>query len=169
MTRNSFRSLVNAAKRGNVDAQYQLAAMLATGDRIEKDVAAAAHWYAKAAARNHPEALYNLGLMHILGEIGRPAVKKGMALIKRAAKLDSWDAHWYLAHVFMDGGHGQPRDLDKAAYYSVLAMSPQFGNAADALAHRLQQRDGITAPILARALLKFVAESRRRRRKHHAA
>lgn len=169
MTRKFIRNLVNAAKRGNVDAQYQLAAMLATGDGAEKDLAAAAHWYEKAAAKKHPEALYNLGLMYILGEIGRPAVKKGMAMVKQAAGLGSWDAHWYLGHVFMDGGYGQPQDLDKAAYHSVLALSPQFSNAADALAHRLQQRDGITAPILARALLKFAAESRRARRKHHAA
>jgi TPR repeat protein len=164
VTRDPNRSLVNAAKRGNVDAQYQLAAMLATGDGIEKDVAAAAQWYAKAAAENHPEALYNLGLMHILGEIGKPAVKKGMAMLKRAAKLDSWDAHWYLAQVFMVGLHGEPRDLDKAAYYSVLAMRPQYGNAVDALAHRMQAQDGITAPILARALLKIATKSRKRRR-----
>jgi TPR repeat protein len=163
--RRSHRSLVNAAKRGNVDAQYQLAAMLASGDGIEKDVAAAAQWYAKAAAKNHPEALYNLGLMHILGEIGKPAVKKGMAMLKRAAKLDSWDAHWYLAHVFMDGLHGQPRDLDKAAYYSVLSLRPEYKtNAPLALASRLQKPDGITAPILARALLKIAAEARKRLR-----
>ncbi len=165
MTRDPNRSLINAAKRGNVDAQCQLAAMLATGDGIEKDVVAAAQWYAEAAVKNHPEALYNLGLMYILGEIGRPAVRKGIAMVKRAAALGSWHAHWYLAHLYMDGGYGQPRDLDKAAYHSVLALSPQFSNAADALAHRLQQRNGITAPILARALLKFAADSRKRRRR----
>jgi len=43
------------------------------------------------------------------------------------------------------------RELDKAACYSVLALSPQFSNAVEVLAHRMQQRDGITAPILARA------------------
>ena len=165
MTRDPNRSLVNAAKRGNVDAQCQLAAMLATGDGIEKDVAAAAQWYAKAAAKNHPEALYNLGLMHILGEIGKPAVKKGMAMLKRAAKLDSWDAHWYLAHVFMDGLHGEPRDLDKAAYYSVLSLGLQNKmHAPLALAGRMQIPDGITAPILARALTKIASEATKRSR-----
>lgn len=163
MTRDPNRSLINAAKRGNVEAQHQLAAMLATGDGIEKDVAAAAQWYARAAAKNHPEALYNLGLMHILGEIGKPAAKKGMAMLKRAAKLDSWDAHWYLAHVFMVGLHGEPRDLDKAAYHSVLSLRPENKkNAPLALADRLQKPDGITAPILARALVKIAAESRKR-------
>jgi len=162
VTRDPNRSLVNAAKRGNVDAQCQLAAMLATGDGIEKDVAAAAQWYAKAAAKNHPEALYNLGLMHILGEIGKPAVKKGLAMLKRAAKLDSWDAHWYLAHVYMDGLHGEPRDLDKAAYYSVLSLGPQYKmHAPLALADRMQSADGITAPILARALTKIASEARK--------
>jgi len=165
VTRKSFRSLVDAAKRGNVDAQYQLAAMLATGDGIEKDVVAAGQWYAKAAAKNHPEALYNLGLMHILGEICRPALKKGMAMLKRPAKLDSWDAHWYLAQVFMVGLHGEPRNLDKAAYYSVLSLRPKYmTNAPLALADRMQKPDGITAPILARALVKIAAEARKRSR-----
>ena len=86
-------------------------------------------------------------------------------MIKRAAKLDLWDAHWYLAHVFMDGLYGQPRDLDKAAYYSVLSLRPRYKtNAPAALAHRMQEQDGITAPILARALLKIAAEARKRRR-----
>jgi TPR repeat protein len=161
----AFRGLVNAAKRGNVEAQCQLAAMLATGDGAEKDLAAAAHWYAKAAARNHPNALYNLGLMHILGETGRRGVKKGMAMIKRAADLDFWDAHWYLAQVFMDGLDGEPRDLDKAAYYSVLSLRPRYKtNAPLALANRMQKPDGITAPILARALLKIAAEASKRSR-----
>ena len=167
MTPKMSRTLIGwikAAKRGSVHAQYQLAAMLASGDGAEKDLAAAAQWYAKAAAKNHPEALYNLGIMHILGEIGRPAVKKGMAMVKRAAELGSWDAHWYLAQVYMGGLDGQPKDLDKAAYYSVLSLRSEYGNAADALAHRLQQPDGITASILARALLKFAAESRKRSR-----
>lgn len=156
---------IKAAKRGSVHAQYQLAAMLASGDGAEKDLGAAAQWYAKAATKNHPEALYNLGIMHILGETGRPAIKKGMAMIKRAAELGSWDAHWYLAHVFMDGLHGQPRDLDKAAYYSVLSLEPKYKtNATAALAHRMQEQDGITAPILARALLKIAAETRKRQR-----
>jgi hypothetical protein len=153
----SLRSLIAAAKRGAVEAQCQLAAMLATGDGADKDLAAAAQWYAKAAAKKHPEALYNLGVMHVLGETGRPAAKKGMALIKRAAELGSWDAQWYLAHVFMDGLHGQPKDLDKAAYYSVLSLRVQYMNSATALAHRLQRRDGIKAPHIARALLKMAA------------
>jgi TPR repeat protein len=166
MTPKVSRSLIGwikAAKRGSVHAQYQLAAMLASGDGAEKDLAAAAQWYAKAAAKNHPEALYNLGLMYILGEIGKPAVKKGMAMLKRAAKLDSWDAHWYLAHVFMVGLHGETRDLDKAAYYSVLSLRPKYmTNAPLALADRMQKPDGITAPILARALIKIAAEARKR-------
>jgi TPR repeat protein len=42
VTRDPNRSLINAAKRGNADAQYQLAAMLATGDGMERDLTAAA-------------------------------------------------------------------------------------------------------------------------------
>jgi TPR repeat protein len=99
----TFRALVKAARDGSPEAQYHLAAYLATGDGCEKDVMAAADWYAKAAAQRHPEALYNLGLMHLLGEIGKKAPRKGFALIKQGADLGSWDAHWFLWQVYAGG------------------------------------------------------------------
>lgn len=88
----AFRALTKTAREGSAEAQYHLAAYLATGDGCEKDVMAAADWYGKAAAQRHPEALYNLGLMHLLGEIGKKAPRKGFALIKQGAEFGSWDA-----------------------------------------------------------------------------
>ncbi|WP_119303570.1 hypothetical protein [Dongia deserti] len=72
---------------------------------------------------------------------------------------------WLLAHIYMVGLYGQPRDLEKAAYYNVLSLGPRYGHIAAVLAHRMQTRNGITAPILARALLKVAAESRGRSRR----
>lgn len=93
------RDLMNAANKGIADAQYQLAAMLATGDLGRKDIINAAKWYEKAATQGHPEAAYNLGLIYLLGELGRKNKRKGMALLKQAARLESWDAKRFLAEM----------------------------------------------------------------------
>lgn len=111
----AFRSLVSAAKRGNIEAQYQLAAMLATGDGAEKDLAAAANWYGKAAAKEHPEALYNLGIMHVLGETGRPAVKKGMSMSSApptsacGTRTGIWHTSSWMAYTGKRGIWTRPR------------------------------------------------------------
>ena len=156
----SFRALEKAAREGLPEAQYRLAACLATGEECEKDTMAAADWYAKAAAQRHPEALYNLGLMHLLGEIGKKAPRKGFALIKQGAKFGSWDAHWFLGQVYADGLHGEARNDDRAAYHLLYCVGFRHGNAVNALAQRLKMRNGITPDALARAYLKLTLPRR---------
>lgn len=161
----SFRALEKAARDGSPEAQYHLAAYLATGEGCEKDVMAAADWYAKAAAQRQPEALYNLGLMHLLGEIGKKAPRKGFALIRQGAEFGSWDAHWFLWQVYAGGLHGQAKSNDKAAYHLLACVGFRYGNAVNALARQLKKRDGIKPDALARAFLKLALP---RRGKIHA-
>lgn len=156
----SFRALANAARDGSPEAQYQLAAHLATGDGCEKDVLAAADCYAKAAAQRHPEAFYNLGLMYLLGEVGRKAPRKGFALIRQGADLGSWDAHWFLWQVYAAGLHGQTKNNDKAAYHLLACVGFRHGDAVSALAEQLKARDGIKPEALARAFLKLASPTR---------
>ena len=148
----TLRKLNNAAASGNPDAQYQLAAMLATGDGCEKDTAAAADWYGKAAAQGHTEAMYNLGLMHLLEELPKSRKDRGQALLEKAAEAGSWDAQWFLAEAFTVGAHGLTKTPKKAAYYAVLALDCRYRNAMLALGTRLQERS-IPASALAEALV----------------
>jgi hypothetical protein len=149
----TYRKLSCAADAGNADAQYQLAAMLATGDGCGKDIKTAAVLYGKAAAQGHAEAMYNLGLMHIFQELPKSRTERGLALLEKAANSGTWDAQWFLADALMVGGHGLKKDAEKAAYHAVLALGCRYPNALDALGTRLKHRK-LTATVLADALIR---------------
>jgi uncharacterized protein len=106
-----------AAELGCVDAQYDLAATLATGnDGAETpDLPAAFHWYQRAALAGHPEAQFNLAFMLLEGE---------------GCSTDQDEAiRWLnLAH---SRGHAQAGrlldDIDKAGYPGAEADGRRDG------------------------------------------
>ena len=63
-----FQKTLQAAKQGNVDAQYNLGVMYAIGQDVPQDDAQAVQWYRKAAEQGFAEAQYNLGVMYAKGE-----------------------------------------------------------------------------------------------------
>ena len=71
-----FQKTLQAAKQGNVDAQYNLGVMYAIGQDVPQDDAQAVQWYRKAAEQGDAEAQYNLGLMYYKGE----GVRQDLAL-----------------------------------------------------------------------------------------
>lgn len=153
----NLRTLSRAANRGDAAAQIQLAAMLATGDGADKDTERAAYWYRKAAAKKHPEALYNLGLMYLLGETARGTKKSGRAYIEEAAARGSWDAHWFLGQVYLDGGYGIEKDAARAAYHLVHALGCGYANAALALGRAIREKKGINTAALSDAFVHVAA------------
>jgi len=58
---------IEAAKNGNVDAQYRLAIMHAFGMGVEYSEAESARWYRKAGEQGHVDAQYSLGALYELG------------------------------------------------------------------------------------------------------
>jgi TPR repeat protein len=52
-----------AAAKGDQDAEIKLAFCLATGQCVDKDLAAAARWLRQAAEKRNVQAQYSLGLM----------------------------------------------------------------------------------------------------------
>lgn len=63
-----FKFVLRAAEGGLVDAQYFVAAELATGVSVNQDLRTAAEWYRRAAEGGLAEAQYNLALMYADGE-----------------------------------------------------------------------------------------------------
>lgn len=125
----SMKKLTKAANDGNPDAQYQLAALFASGERGNKDLEEAARWYEKASVQGHREARYNLGMIHLLGEIGQANQMNGIKLVQSAADLGSWDAQWVLIDIYRRGAFGIRRNRNRAIYYSVMAMRPKHPTA----------------------------------------
>ncbi len=60
-----------------------LGAHLASGEGVECDLKRAVFWYRKAAAQKEPEAIHNLGLMHVTD------FRRGMKMLERAAEIRS--------------------------------------------------------------------------------
>ena len=64
----NFQKTLQAAKQGNVDAQYNLGVMYAIGQDVPQDDAQAVQWYQKAAEQGDAKAQYNLGVMYEEGK-----------------------------------------------------------------------------------------------------
>lgn len=56
------------AKKGNIDAQYQLGLLYLTGKGTLQDFSEASKWLILAAEQNHPLAQYELGLLYQVGQ-----------------------------------------------------------------------------------------------------
>ncbi len=64
LTKEQVDGLKQAAANGNVDSQFNLGWMYATGDRVLKDSAEAFKWFRLAAEQGHPKAQMALGYMY---------------------------------------------------------------------------------------------------------
>lgn len=152
------RKLVAAAKRGNPDAQCQLAAILATGHGVKQDLDGALGWYRKAARQRHPEATYNLALMHLNGEATKKNTTKALRLLRTAATLGSADADELLGDSLLNGWLGSQRDAKEAALHYVRALARGSARAAFLLAVAVDEKH-LDAKTLSSALRKFAAAS----------
>lgn len=154
---SSLRKLENAARRGNVQAQYQLAALLASGDTIEQDLAGALRWYEKAAKKKHPEALYNLGLMYLLGEAVEKNVQHAVDLLETAANHGSRDGQELYADILLTGRFGIRRDPRRAAYFYLRSFKEGNDRAGLSLAIAIMEKR-LSTTDLSKALLQLAAE-----------
>lgn len=80
---------IAAAERGDADAQFELYIYFLQGVGVEADAAKAKGWLERAAAANHPRALFNMGARYASGEEGEPDKQKAAEWYTRAAKHGS--------------------------------------------------------------------------------
>jgi AAA+ superfamily predicted ATPase len=104
------------------------------------DLQAAAEWFGKAAGQGHPEAIYNLGVMHHTG-LGVPKdVGRALRLYMSSAELGNACAIHALAEknpalAHFIGGY----DSLGIDYTSVRARNPRFADSRTALDQRVAQ------------------------------
>ena len=112
--------LARAALLGATDAQYFMGQACRTGDGVPKDVAASLVWFQKAAAKNHPEALYDLALHFLEDRTNRASLQMAHDLMLQAAKMGHREAQFQCAMSCFRGDFGMDCDggmawLSKAA------------------------------------------------------
>lgn len=81
----------SAAKKGNAEAQYQVANLLTLGTGTQENKDAARIWLAKSAAQDHPAALYQLAM-----ELKEKDPNKADQLIQQSGELNYAPALHYL-------------------------------------------------------------------------
>ena len=114
--------LIEAAERGDLDAQHDLAAFYATDELSGlKNEAEAVRWYARAAQRRHALSQYDLGFMLLLGEGTEKDVMKGLWWMEQAVANGCEYAAKVLSDVYGKGLYGVAKDAEASAYWEERA------------------------------------------------
>jgi TPR repeat protein len=92
-----------AAFLGATDAQFFMGQSYRTGDGVPKDAENSFLWYRKAAAKNHPEALYDLALHFLDDKTNRASLLLANELMLRAAQMGHREAQFQCAMCYFRG------------------------------------------------------------------
>lgn len=109
------------ADRGNVGALCDYGVYLMNGEGVEKDEAAAAECWKKAAEQDYAPALYKLGVCSLQGLCGLPKDEsKAVGFFTKAAEQGDADSMLNLS-VFYSNGMGVKADPRKSEAYLEMA------------------------------------------------
>lgn len=92
-----------AAELGSSDAKFELYVLYAQGLGVAVDPQASAAWLERAAADEHPRALYNVGAAHASGARGEPDMNEAAKYYRRAAQVGNGRAAATLAVMILGG------------------------------------------------------------------
>ena len=120
---------VEAAHRGDPDAQFQLGVLHCTGVGVPQDLTAATRWYRQAAEQGHGYAAHNLAAMLLNGSGTEPDAAEGFHWSTRAAEAGIPEAQLMLGNLYA-GGWGTAADPARAREWFAKAAAQ--GNATAA-------------------------------------
>jgi len=126
---NAHGLLLPLAEAGNADAQTLIGFMYRTGLLGMADYDQAAVWFEAAVEQQHPDALFNLGLMYFQHELeltdGRATryafSEAAFARFNDAAKLGHADAQLYLGHMYAEGMGVERDPIEAYKWYQIAA------------------------------------------------
>jgi TPR repeat protein len=155
LTRGTYASVLEVAKKNDPDAQLCLALMYFEGLGVARDTEEALQWLRKSADQNYAPALVNLGAAFALGEgVARDDVEAAK-WFRLAADQNNTVAQTYLG-VFYNEGRGVERDVAEAARLWQLAAAQGSAQAQNNLGVLYDPpcRDGPGAPGRFKQLLR---------------
>lgn len=116
----NLEDLANAAKQGDADAQYRLAALLVqSGDEAERGV----EWLRKAASVGHVNARYTLALMTLKGHYIDRKPARAVSLLETLIGAEHPPARQLLAVLYAQGTETRGGDWVKALGFTVDAAA----------------------------------------------
>ena len=126
-SRADFEAALAKAKRGNAEAQFEVALMYYHGDGVKQDYKKAREYFEKAAAQNNGNALVLLGGMYNLGAGVKQDDKKAREYYEKAAAQNNGYALGFLGLMYSNGT-GVKQDKKKGREYLEKAAALQNGN-----------------------------------------
>jgi len=143
--------LRKAAEKGNPSALYSLSSL---SSRLNpKD----SYTLLKEAVKQHnPEAMFVLGQTLLGDDPDNPFVKEagitpdeasGLHLLRLASMLDNAPADVVLGNLYYDGGHGLPKDHERAYRHYARAQKSRHAAAAAAQGIMLLKGDGVAQDV----------------------
>jgi TPR repeat protein len=116
------RWLKLGAAQGDRQAIFALGVAELKGEGVPKDRAGAQALFQKAAAQNHPAALYNLGIMALENNTGvAPDFQKAARYFKQAAELGDPDGAYGLGVLYRNGTGVEKSDKHAAEWIGRAA------------------------------------------------
>jgi TPR repeat protein len=134
----AFKSLLAAAKLGDVGSQINLGNFYAAGRGVKKNLLEAARWYKQVYRNGQPTGALNLAVD--LEKQGN--IRGAVAWLKRAIAMNDGDAHLRLARIYQKKRNGIQTAislLEKAILLSPSNISDQTREQADKLLKRLSR------------------------------
>jgi eukaryotic-like serine/threonine-protein kinase len=138
----SLADIIQAANRGDAEAENELGFMYATGSNgLPRDLTKALDWYRKAAAQGFAKAEVNLGDMYFYGLGGLDkSYLDALSWYLKAAAQQNPGAEFRLGSMF-EQGLGTDKDPQKAVEYYRQAADQNYPDAENILGYLYETGD----------------------------
>lgn len=137
--RASVDAYKEAARRGDTEAQIELADLYLTGRGVEEDRAKGRHMLRDLAVQGHAKAQYALGILAVQDQDEARALR----WIRRSAEGGHVEAMSYMAFLYETGRGGVEQDSGRAAHW--LRRAADRGDEAARRELRLLKKHGVLA------------------------
>ena len=124
----NVESLLISAKRGEAEAQYNLANCYANGEGIDKNINEAVNWWHKAAEQGLAKAQYNLGLCYFYGNGVSRDLAEALKWLRKAAEQGFAEAQLNLGICYLHG-YGITANINEAVKWWRMAAEQGHATA----------------------------------------
>lgn len=115
------KQVMERAKKGDKEAQYQIGTMLLQGTEMQQNYGEALKWFTAAAKQGHIQAEVNLGLLYKNGRGVLQDFNQAAQWFQKAAQKGNPEAEYHLASLYKIG-QGVKHDMKQAyAWYNLSA------------------------------------------------
>lgn len=116
-----YRETLEAAEKGNTDAQFKVGEMLQKGYGVKSDAVEAVKWYRRSAVGGNADGQLCLGIMYDMGEGVAQDFTEAAKLYLKSAEQGNHVGQFYLGLFFLEGKGVAKNEVEGLAYLSLAA------------------------------------------------